>query len=775
MPFCSHCGQKLDDGARFCAACGTPAASTPAAPAVSTPTPAAPAVSTPAAGMSAPTAPAQPPVAVAPSPVASAPAETPVAAPAVSTPAAGTSAPTAPAQPPVAVAPSPAAFAPAETPVAPAGTACVPAPAAAPTAPKKKKKKTGKRIALITAGVAVVAAAAVAVVMFVLPMLNTVETPPYALYIKDNQLTFAGLKGIDPLEVTEDLTWLSSSGRVNPAYTLSNMVRVVGNRIFYIDGGKEDALGAPLCFRAVDDPDGEPVEVDSAVCNYLVTEDGKTLLYLTAEKSNENFGSVGTLYRYDIAAEDAEKLASEVYDFLQASPDGKAILYADSKGRYYLVRGDEETALPKDCTNVFAVTEDLSVICYVTEDNTLYRTENGGDAETICENFNGFCSPSEDGSRFFYSTLDESAEYPLSDFLVDDTADSEPPVEPTFPEAPVYSDYVRGDGGTDWDAYNAAYEEYRAQRDAYDEAYNDYRQQLDAYNGREELLKDAENELYYLGKNTLYFYDNGTSVKLTEGYQISYVTEDSHSLLVYTATAVGELPKIPLSTVDSVWDLGSKIDAAFAAARTTYMASGGNTVMLTEGAVTGASVTKDGTVYYLMADETDTEGNTTFTLYKTKADGGTLGRTEQVDTQTNDFMTAVGNNVIYYKNESEPDEDTDWTIYADAYINGTKIGSSSPLWEWESDGDSGIALLTDCDQQTGVGTLYLYRDGKMTKVADRVSDFAWSQSGELLYLCNVTNGKGDLCVYANGAAAEIDSEVQAIVPPYSGNTCYYIN
>ena len=643
----------------------------------------------------------------------------------------------------------------------------------APTAPKKKK--TGKRIALITAVLAVVAAAAVAVVMFVLPMLKTVETPPYALYIKENQLVFTDLETREPFEITEDLTWQSSSDGVNPADAVSPMVRVVGNRIFYIDGGKEEALGAPLYFRRIDDLDAEPVEVDSAVCSYLVTEDGKTLLYLTAEEFNENLGSVGTLYRYDIATEDAEKLASDVYEF-QASPDGENIYYSDSEERNHLLYGGTKSSLPEG-SSLTGRTKDLSIVYYVTEDNTLCRMKNGGDAETICENFNGFCALSEDGGRFFYSTLEESAR-PLSDFLVDDTADGEPPVEPTSPEAPVYSDYARGDGGIDWDAYNAAYEEYCVQRDAYNEAYNDYRQQLDAYDKREELLEDAANELSDREKVTWYFYDNRVSTKLAEGYITAFAEyfdyRPENSLLVYTVSTVETLPKIPLSTVDSVWDLGSKIDAAFAAAEATYVAIGGTAVKLTDDAVSNAVTAENGTIYYTKY----TESLQTYTLYKTTVNGNTLGKAETVDTlakstdvQADSYLWTSGSAVLYGKNVIY-DEDSD-EFFGDLYIDGTKIGKNVPPWEWESNADGSIALFADYDRTVGFGTLYLYRDGNATKVADRVSDFAWSPSGELLYLCNVTNGKGDLCVYADGAATEIDSEVQAIVPPYGGTAYIY--
>ena len=734
MPFCENCGTELSAEMKFCAACGTPVAEAPAAPVAA--------------------------------PVAE-PAPAPAAAP-VQEPA--------PAAAPVEAAPAPVAVA--EAPVAPVYEA----PVAEQPKPKKKK---GKLIALITAGVALVAAAAVAVVMFVLPMFGKVEYTPYALYVKDGNLVIAGLEtdDITPLELTEGV--VVTNGEVqwdNLKSTLANRVRVVGDNVFYAEPNEESKVSLLLYYRPLNDTEEDPFEIDNNVGNFAVTEDGDTVYYLTVdeEPANANDSTVGTLYRYEVGADEAEEIVDDVRGFY-ISADGENIFYGDNELRYHVMYGDDEIDLPKDAEMV-AFSEDFTVLLY-NDDDELVRMEKG-EEEELCDSVGSIYAANEELTSFFYYVDGETVSHKLSEFLVNDMETMQRPTEPVEPVAPEYpssSDYRDADGWIDYDAYNAAvdeynaaYDEYRSKRDEYYNALDEYHNKMDTFENAEDLLSDAAEETYEIRSRELYYFDGSEAKKVASGNEISREAElGEQAAMVYTVTAAPTAkPQIKLSEVESVWDLHDAVEEAYEGEKKTYIVVEGTASELND-VVSSAAFTEEGLLYYTVVDKKDgTEGGAaTQTLYSRKLSGSSLGTVTVEDQGVEGSFSVVGEDVVYYK-ELETDEKT-YASYGNMYVSGTMVAAKAKQWSWKYDEEGGIATLGEVDNVYGFGTLYVCKDGNVKKVRGDVSDFQWTLSGDLVYLDRLgTENTGTLYVYNadRSDSTVIDGDVQALVPQYAGNT-----
>ena len=724
MAFCQNCGAELKEEMKFCAACGTPVAVAPA----EAPAP----VAEPVQAVEA--APVAAPVAVEEAPVAPQPAY----------------------EPPVYEEPQP-------------------------------KKKKGKLIALITAGVAVVAAAAVAVVMFVLPMFGKVEYTPYVLYIKDDNLVITGLEGEDfaPFELSEKVV-IAENGNVQwdtTKNTLANRVRVAGGTVFYAEANEEGKLGMTLYCRPLDDPEEEAFEIDNAIRNFVVTENGKTVFFLTAEPSKDDETKAaegGTMYRYEVGDEEAEEIEDDIVGFA-ISPDGENIIYGNTEQRYYVMYGDEEISLPKKAEMV-AYNDDYTILLF-NDGKKLVRMENG-EEEELCDSVDSIHAANEELTTFFYVVNGETVSHKLSEFLVDDTANAEKPVEPVKPDRPEYPDsdnYRDADGWIDWDAYNAAqeaynqaYDEYNKKMDAYYDAYNEYQAKLDAIGERESILERAKEETIEVGSCELYYFDGDEAKKIAAGESISRESsQGAKSAMVYTVTAAPTTkPQIKLSEVEGFWELHDAVEEAHRGEQKSYVAVEGTVNELSD-VVSSAAITKEGTVYYTVVDEKDgTEGGAaTQNLCSRKLQGTSLSTVTVVDQGVEGSFSTAGEDVVYYK--ALKSDDKTYTTYGDMYVSGTMVATKAKQWAWKYDEEGGIVTLGEVDPTYQFGTLYLYKDGNVKKIRGDVSDYQWTLSGDLVYLDRLgTNNTASLYLYSaqRGDSSVIDGDVQALIPQYGAAT-----
>ena len=86
----------------------------------------------------------------------------------------------------------------------------------------------------------------------------------------------------------------------------------------------------------------------------------------------------------------------------------------------------------------------------------------------------------------------------------------------------------------------------------------------------------------------------------------------------------------------------------------------------------------------------------------------------------------------------------------DLYIAGICCGYDVSFMIAQSSSDE-IAFLADCDEN-GAGTLTVFDGKKTATVRADVSGVAYTDQDELIFLCDVRNGKGDLYRVVNGEA-----------------------
>ena len=261
-----------------------------------------------------------------------------------------------------------------------------------------KKKLDFKSIAKYAA-----IGAAVVVLAIIASLFLGDKTDSYLVYVKDREFQVAEMpKANDPVQLTDRLSDDRSvtNQNINSAITeLSNFVALSsdGKTIFYPD--KIDD-GYSLYYRDVTNKKKEPVKIDSGLEEYYFLNDaGNLITYM----KNEN------LYQHDLT--EKNKIAGDVHDYV-VSNDGKTLLYLkdysyDDGGQLYLKKGKDDAAkIASGVSSIRYADDDLSMVLYM-KDDALYRVENGKDPEKIASDVYGTYSINESGS-FYYTTREDS-------------------------------------------------------------------------------------------------------------------------------------------------------------------------------------------------------------------------------------------------------------------------------------------------------------------------------------------------------------------------------
>lgn len=93
------------------------------------------------------------------------------------------------------------------------------------------------------------------------------------------------------------------------------------------------------------------------------------------------------------------------------------------------------------------------------------------------------------------------------------------------------------------------------------------------------------------------------------------------------------------------------------------------------------------------------------------------------------------------------------------------------------DGEKATFLFyTDYSDSKSEGTLNLYKNGKVTKVADDARDAMFLECGDILYLADYSSnrGEGDLYRFTGKKSEKIDEDVQGIVFTNSPSARHFI-
>ena len=464
--FCPNCKTEIDGDMRFCPSCGTPL--TPPTPAVVVP--AAPDESAPPAPVSEiPAVPVEP---VPPAPVAeipAAPAEPVPPAPVAEIPAV-------PAEPvpPAPVAEIPAA--PAEpVPVVPAAVFCpncgekndpqfafcqrcgspmqMPAPEQPEAGAKEplpaKLKALWKKLPVKIAAIAAAAALVIVMVCIVNPFGSKVKTG--VAYLKDNEISFTYLNKIKPFEATGSLFDGSSSSSVLYRVQFDES----GTRMFYPD--RMGSGGYALYYR---DLKKDNTKADTAVKldsdlqeGYTITKDGKRVFYLKGSEDN--------LYYHNL--KDKEKIASDVESYA-VSDDGKTLVYITEGDLYRKAVGSKKEAekIDSEVSNIYT-SSDLKWIYYLKDGSLYLKNQNKDKVKVDADVTKLFMN--DTGTVYYLKEATE--EIALGNYVTDDLKDSDAAI--TEPDITAYQTTVENEWWgpttqTDWDAYNTAKDAYNKKK-----------------------------------------------------------------------------------------------------------------------------------------------------------------------------------------------------------------------------------------------------------------------------------------------------------------------
>ena len=736
MATCPKCNAELSEGAKFCMNCG--------------------------------------------SPVVTAPAEAqPVAAPVEAQPVAQ------PAAQPVA--------APVETPVE-----------AKPEVkteekPKAKKKSPLKPILFGVLALVVIAAIAVAIILFTgggaKGKLN------YALYLKDNEIFFSDLKkDSKPWQVTSrflDTDEVSNSTLSQIGYYMGMLTYMSpdGKYLFFPDKITNDINGFNLYFKKVSDPEADAQKIDSEVTSYFVNEATTVITYMKGEEGN--------LYQYNIKEDAKNKIASEVRNF-KVSDDGSKICYVNAEGSLYISNAaGEKEKLASEISYMEYLSEDFKTVYYVKED-ALYKQVVGGDKEKLATEVYQVLKIYDSGEVYFLTS--RANEGSLMQYVDDDMKESDAamkePVEPAYPAYPTYPEYPDAPSYPSWwdfetdEAYQAAvnqyyvdyatyeaecdrlYDEYQAACDAWqdecDRLYDEYVAAREAYwekEDRDELRAELEEETLDQSSYLLYYFNGTEKTLLTESYVGGYYASDSlvgqdAPVISYEAFKQSAIDKIKLSQIEYAYEVEELVEEALFSTQERYIAAkAAATLIEVEKEGRYFDLNAAGTVLYYIDNIPDEKNYGD--LYCITIENGVVGKAEVYDTdvcaQYGEFLG--DGKYAYYKDCKDSK--------GELYINKEKIDFDVYVYSIQINSDNGqFAYLTDWNEEKQYGTLKVYQEGKATKVSDDVKSFSFTPDGRITYLYDYSMNyyKGELHEWKTGETRKIDDGVIAVLAVFSGKS-----
>lgn len=227
----------------------------------------------------------------------------------------------------------------------------------------------------------------------------------------------------------------------------------------------------------------------------------------------------------------------------------------------------------------------------------------------------------------------------------------------------------------------------------------------------------------------LCYYDNRRVHTLTEALDLSYGCASDTPVIAYSA--------------NNKW----------------YIAKGAVSTEINVNAPRFFEIDSDGkTIYYFDNIDENSCGD----LYKINISKSGISRPELYDTDVyTRNATFLGDGLFkYYKNyESESRNEL--------YINKARLDYDIARITFHEDAQK-ILYFANGEQY---GTLMVYENGKINKIADNVQDYEVLPDGNIIYLHDYDKNSytGDLYLYKGGNSKKIDSDVIAIIHIVSGD------
>jgi hypothetical protein len=663
----------------------------------------------------------------------------------------------------------------------------MPIPAPMPAAPVNQTgtiKKPGKVLPKILIAAAIVAVIVIAAIL--IPRLLTGnKSVDAALYLKDGEINYTSLSSVKPREITDQLDEYGDLaggyvGYLSYVITLSNG----GKRIFYPDKMTDSDVGMTIYYRDLKSKNSEGIKVDSEISLFKTNSAGSKIYYIKGADRN--------LYVNDL--KDKEKLDTDV-DMFYINADGSRLIYINADGNIYEKDGKKNKEKIDSNCSIISVSEKLDTI-YYQKGNSLYLKKTGKDKEKILSDVSSVIHVYDSGEIYYLKT--EEINHNLSDFVEDDLKAADDalvePAQPIYPnydnykpdmEYPIEPDYYSYTdywGYIDWDAYDAAYneyydkvDEYNAKWDAgydaaleeYNKAYDEYLTAYDTYFAkldRDSIRASIEGVKIPVTNYTLYYYDTKEAKAVTDRYASYLDYSLEKPVLIYENYNETGITKVNISEVVSYDDLYMRATDSLDAATEVYTAINSAAAEVKHSGSTSYYLSHSGNaVYYL--DDYDA-ANSSGDLYEIKITGDKLGSPSKIEDDVYSLQLLYNSDSLLYFKEVKDSS-------GDMYLDNKLVDSDVYIYTaYEAADTDSILYYVDYNTDKATGTLKLYQGKTSVKIGDDIHSYYAIGEKRVIYLAdyNTNRGKGDLYLY-NGSdkKKKIDTDVTGIIPIYDND------
>ncbi len=579
----------------------------------------------------------------------------------------------------------------------------------------------------------------------------------HVLYRKDDGgVYYANLSKISPLLLTDEIT----STVAEPFIGYLNYVTKDGKTIFYAEDISLSSYSATIYYRPLNDSKAESKKLDSDITRYLVSADGKTVVYIKGDDKD--------LYITDL--NEKTKIASDVKSVF-VTQDCKTMLYYTVDEDLYVKKGNNEPErVDVDVTSILSVSEDLTQ-CFYYKSEELYKYQNLSEKEKIASGDSLAVYFIYDDNTFYYS-VSTSQELKLSEFVEDDMlavdANIVRPEYPSYPSRP-YSFMFDSQ-----EEYLAAYAQYELDLESYSARMDKYREDLDAYydkTSRDSLRESLESSTYTKTSTTLYYYDGTKSVELARDSFLNssfpaYLFDTPVIFYAQNAQSTTATEKIKLSSVKYAYQVREQIEDAVSDSKIFKLAYKDKSFDFENeiNTLLGYSE-KSSTLYYTVKSEDGDNDYTSCAVYKISISEAELGKAEIFAQDVYGDSLAIhmfNGELVYYKNVDDRE--------GDLYVGDKMLDSNVLLSNISSTcSEDTIAYFVDWRSGKDLGTLKCYANNKVTEIAQDTHSVDFTSAGEMLYITDYSynHGSGTLYAYNNGRPQKIDEDVEAIIPFFS--------
>lgn len=640
-----------------------------------------------------------------------------------------------------------------------------------------------------------------------------------ALYLKDRELFYSDFSKKDPWQVTskllnDDRLSIGSSTPIERYFLFSSD----GEILFFPD--KIENGNFSLYYRNMKKPDQEKNKIDSEVSIYHVDKSTSLVTYLKGTDT-------GVLYQYDMKKQEKSKIGMNVASF-EVSDDGKKLYYLDTSGTlYFQIFGKEKETVDRSVKTLCHVEDDFSTVYYEKE-NAFYKKAEGKEKEKLLSDI-GYVVQACDSGKAYY-TRDNTEQIPLNEFIKDDLLEDDQLLTiPKFPDEPVRTDFATEEEfSAQKKLYEKQLEEYLKSLQKYSEKllrdhlreiflkesvhrefsslyYFDGSKEVkieDDYSGRPLshqnetqflLFKTSPPVSYNKASFASYFKlffsktfhvnrlgirgENSSSYSFSGNYSSEKVVffdiSDIPDLLndkeQELSEKYGSLDNLTFEELYSeafkVWleNYDNKVssDSDFYASllkgiksynlydteEKSHIAVGASFMEIGSSANIDLSPDKK-SVCYLDGEE----------LYKMDLTGGKAMQPKQINSDVTSVIGFFENGQLAYFKDGQ-----------DLWIEQKHI--SSDVYRYSvtyCEALDAVVYLTDWDSKNKYGTLKIYENNTVSKIAEDVNSLTVLYNGDIVYLSDMDSEKGSLYLSRGGKKKKIDEDVEKLIPMIDG-------